>query len=335
MERQASKPPADKLLVQVHYATGLRGSHNDAHPFVEVFFKKFAHCDAAVGETVVRKNTLQPNWEDRPPLELQVPSRAQKGAGLPLVFHVLDYDWIGRNDILGEAQLAADDWRRGCSRVELQLKQQRVDGSASRSGSDKKASGTIVVSCEWADGRTHETSAADKKPRDNDASTEVVPADPAAQKPTDANRQALGAKSMGHSNSSRLRSVVGSGSGDPQDDGATLLSSLLPLGPCEIFVRVHEGRDFGFADQRSRTGDCLIKVIFNEETHPTHTVGYTNNPVWNDRTSFHFEVRSGPRSFIQSHSCDLNALERLIEFAAPRRSNTDIFPPCLAGCEIQ
>lgn len=300
MERQASKPPADKLLVQVHYATGLRGSRNDAHPFVEVFFKKFARRDAAVGETAVRKNTLQPNWEDHPPLELQVPSRAQKGAGLPLVFHVLDYDWIGRNDILGEAQLAADDWRRGCSRVELQLKQQQVDGSASRNGSDKKASGTIVVSCEWADGRTHETSAAGNLAR-NGASSEVADQDP--QTPTDTNRQDLGAKSVGHRNNSRWRSVVGIC--DPQDDDATLPSSQLPLGPCEVFVRVHEGRDFGSADQRSRTGDSLIKVTFNEETHPTHAVGHTNNPVWNDRTSFHFEVRSGPLSFTQPHSCDL------------------------------
>ena len=43
-----------------------------ADPFVEVFFKDFAENDAFVGETIVRKRTMEPSWEDQPPLELRV-----------------------------------------------------------------------------------------------------------------------------------------------------------------------------------------------------------------------------------------------------------------------
>jgi hypothetical protein len=315
MERQVSKR-VDTLLVQVHLAAGLRGSHNDADPFVEVFFKDFADRDASVGETVVRKNTLQPSWEDHPPLELQVPARAQRGAGVPLVFHVLDYDRIGQNDILGEAQLPAEKWQRGCSRWELQLKQQRVEGSASRSDSDKLASGIVVVSCEWANGRTHATSAVGDNFRDDSAPAKVASAESNTEMPRHVDRSDRGDTHAGYSSGRGSSGIVSRDRGlRVQAADTPIPASQLPLGPCEIFVRVHEGRDFASGDQRSQTGDSLVKVTFNEQTHPTSTVSSTNNPVWNDRTSFQFEVRSQPPCVVQSplfpHASDLSFSSRI------------------------
>lgn len=56
-------------------------SRRCADPFVEVFFKNFAENDAFVGETIVRKRTMEPSWEDQAPLELRV--RCHANACLP------------------------------------------------------------------------------------------------------------------------------------------------------------------------------------------------------------------------------------------------------------
>ena len=258
-----------------------------------------------------------------------MPSRAYKGAGLPLVFHVLDWDRIGKNDMLGEAQLAPVDWRKGCSRIALQLQQQQIEGSTSRGSVDKQASGVVVVSCEWVDtsaggGGVYDDEAPDAASGGPsiDAPVKIVPESSDAAVPEDAdpgvmaadhsgsidarqgfvlaendadipidaepNRMSVGpASSRDHSGP---RSRRGGIQKRPVDDVASRAPQL-PLGPCEIFVRVHEGREFAAADQRTQTGDNLIKVTFNEETQHTSTVSSTNNPVWNDRMSFHFEVR--------------------------------------------
>ena len=268
-------PPADSMVIRIHSAADLRSADRRSQtsdPFVEVFFEGLADRDASVGETVVRKKTLQPSWEDQPPLELQVPARAHKGEGRALVFHVLDHDHVGRNNILGEAQLSVEDWRLGCTRKELPLKQQQFKGSASRSDADEPASGVIVVSCEWtgavgADAApkgpeaTELPTGAGTVPRGNDAE---ISSTGDAQSGSGGGGGG-GASGGGSSNSSSSSSGGGGGGGGGGDDeppgkpsgegeGAVAAAASPPLGPCEIFVRVHEGRDFASTDWTTRTG---------------------------------------------------------------------------------
>lgn len=275
----------DRLKVTVHRAAGLRAA--DRHgwkggasdPFVEVFFAGFEDRDEAVGETAVRKATIEPSWEQT--LELLVPTRAQKGEGTPLVLHVLDHDHVGRNDFLGEAQIPARLWRRGCERVEVSLKKQEVSGTTSRSQADEQASGAIVVSCEWTDGRA--TGGLENIEAGSAPTGGVLP---------EGNAAGMGQPRL---EGDATPSLPTSGRQRPSPGAAPAAAppfALPPLGPCEIFVRVFEGRDFASTDKLSLTGDSLVKVSFNDQTRHTSTASDTNNPYWDDRMSFSFELES-------------------------------------------
>lgn len=181
---------------------------------------------------------------------------AQKGEGPPLVLHVLDWDRFGRSDILGEAQITARLWRRGFERVEVPLKQQEVTGTTSRSNADKLASGVIVVSCEWADGRhaggieTNDEAGSAVPPVDlpEGNAAEMPPPPPTSEGAATPSLPPSGGRQPGAAPAAVPAAAAAAAPAPP------------PLGPCEVFVRVFEGRDFATADRLSKTGDSLVKV---------------------------------------------------------------------------
>ena len=140
------------LAVTIHSAAGIRAADrgNTSDPFVEAFFQGFAHLDGCARKTSVRKKTLTPVWDEQ--LKLRIPSvaRQQSVDGTPaleLVMHVLDWDRLGKSDILGEVKIPADGLGLGCERKTFQLVQPTVIGSKKRRGSSEAASGVLVVSC--------------------------------------------------------------------------------------------------------------------------------------------------------------------------------------------